>query len=339
MERLIDDESSKMLKEDFQREMQNVVDVQVYTAKNSEYADFTVQLLTELSALSGKIHLQVEAPETGRTDPTVVIGKNLGYQVVFNGTPAGHEANTIIESIKMISRKQSGLSRSDEEALLRLDKPVNIQVFVTPGCPHCPTSAILATRIAVANPGKVSVEVVEAQENPELSGKFNVSSVPQQVLNGDPETITIGGQQNLPFVRQVIQAGSSNPEASLKEYEEIRAQGAKLSDHPSEPVNITDSNLAEALAKYPNLVVDFWAVWCGPCRLMGPIVDDLAKEYQGKVVFGKLNVDENQSTATEYRVDTIPTLIFYKDGKRVHSIIGVKQKPQMALELTQHFGV
>ena len=74
------------------------------------------------------------------------------------------------------------------------------------------------------------------------------------------------------------------------------------------------------------VVVDFWAPWCTPCRIVGPIIEELAKEYQGKMVVGKLNVDDNQNTAGQYNVMSIPTVMIFKDGKPVKSIIGAQGK-------------
>jgi len=90
---------------------------------------------------------------------------------------------------------------------------------------------------------------------------------------------------------------------------------------------ITDSNFQTEVAtsKTP-VVVDFWAPWCGPCRAVSPIVEELAKEFVGKIKVGKLNVDENQETAGQFGVMSIPTLLFFKDGKPVDSIVGVKSK-------------
>lgn len=90
---------------------------------------------------------------------------------------------------------------------------------------------------------------------------------------------------------------------------------------------ITDSNFQQEVAqsKMP-VLVDFWAPWCSPCRIIGPIVEELAKEFSGKVKVGKLNVDENQQTAGEFGVMSIPTLLFFKDGQPVDSIVGVQSK-------------
>ena len=73
-------------------------------------------------------------------------------------------------------------------------------------------------------------------------------------------------------------------------------------------------------------MVDFWAPWCAPCRIVGPIVDELAKEYEGKLKVGKVNVDENPNSSGEYSVMSIPTIIFFKDGKPVKTMIGAQGK-------------
>ena len=78
-----------------------------------------------------------------------------------------------------------------------------------------------------------------------------------------------------------------------------------------------------ALAEGKLMMVDFWAVWCGPCRMLAPMVDDLAEKYAGKVVVGKVNVDEEQELAIRYGVMSIPTVIFFKDGKEIDRKVGV----------------
>ena len=96
---------------------------------------------------------------------------------------------------------------------------------------------------------------------------------------------------------------------------------------------ITDQNFAEVLATGAPLVVDFWAPWCGPCRMMHPVVDELAEQYEGKVVVGKLNVDENDETCAEYRIMSIPSIVFFKNGKEVDRVVGACPKA----ELQKHF--
>lgn len=90
----------------------------------------------------------------------------------------------------------------------------------------------------------------------------------------------------------------------------------------------TDSNFDEQVLKNKGAVmVDFWATWCGPCQLAGPVVDELADEYKGKVTIGKLDVDANQETAAKYGVMSIPTVILFKDGQEVGRKVGFAGKP------------
>ncbi len=97
----------------------------------------------------------------------------------------------------------------------------------------------------------------------------------------------------------------------------------------SKPVVATRSNFDEILKKNKYVVVDFWAEWCMPCRMIAPIVEELAKEYAGKVVFAKLNTDENQQIAVRYGISAIPTLIFFRNGKPVDQIVGAMPKSEI----------
>ena len=86
---------------------------------------------------------------------------------------------------------------------------------------------------------------------------------------------------------------------------------------------ITQASITEFL-KNKVAVLDFWATWCGPCRMMSPIVEGLAEKYQGKVAFGAVNVDEEEALAISYSISAIPTLLFFKDGKQVNKTMGVR---------------
>ena len=93
------------------------------------------------------------------------------------------------------------------------------------------------------------------------------------------------------------------------------------------PVIVTDRNFAEEVERSPlPVLLDFWAPWCGPCRIIAPIIDQLAKELGGKARVGKLNIDENQMTAARFRVQSIPTLLILKDGQEVDRIVGAQSK-------------
>ena len=96
----------------------------------------------------------------------------------------------------------------------------------------------------------------------------------------------------------------------------------------------TDQNFEQEVLKSEKpVLVDFWAAWCGPCQMMGPIIDKLAEEMKDKVKIGKLNVDENRETASDYSVMSIPTLIIFKGGKVVKQLVGVQAKESLKEEL------
>lgn len=103
----------------------------------------------------------------------------------------------------------------------------------------------------------------------------------------------------------------------------------------TEPLILTDSNFKVEVAKYPIMLVDFWAPWCGPCRMVSPIVEQLAREYSGKVAFGKVNVDENQMISASFGIQSIPTMMIFKNGKAVDVIIGALPKVQIEMKIKQ----
>lgn len=100
------------------------------------------------------------------------------------------------------------------------------------------------------------------------------------------------------------------------------------------PVEITDQNFeTEVIKSDKPVLIDFWAVWCGPCKLIAPIVEELANEYDGKVKIGKLDVDSNQQTSIKYGVRSIPTLLLFKDGNLKDTIIGAVPKSKIVEKL------
>jgi len=94
----------------------------------------------------------------------------------------------------------------------------------------------------------------------------------------------------------------------------------------------------EVLQSSGLVMVDFWAVWCGPCRMIAPTIEELAKEYTGKLKVGKLNTDENSEIASRYKIMGIPTVMFFKDGQKVDQIVGAVPKPQLKAKIDSLLG-
>lgn len=105
---------------------------------------------------------------------------------------------------------------------------------------------------------------------------------------------------------------------------------------PDKPVIVTDDTIESMASAYPLFILDCWAEWCGPCRMIGPIIEQLAAEMKGRAVFGKLNVDQNMQTANKYRISAIPTLMIFKDGKLIDKLVGAYPKPALEAKLQKY---
>jgi thioredoxin 1 len=103
-----------------------------------------------------------------------------------------------------------------------------------------------------------------------------------------------------------------------------------------EPLSLEDTTFFQTINKFPIMLVDFWAPWCGPCRMMSPIIDQIGKDYLGKLVIGKINVDENPLIARQFSISSIPTLMLFKRGKEVNKIIGSVSKNKIDEMVKMH---
>ncbi len=133
---------------------------------------------------------------------------------------------------------------------------------------------------------------------------------------------------------------SNNEEDLIKErmLKKLLSQNAQPAVS-NKPVTVTDLDFNQFVASHENVVIDCWAEWCQPCRLISPIVEELAEKYAGKIWFGKLNVDENQSTAMEYSIMGIPTLLIFKNGSLVDQIVGAMPKRIIEAKLLSALGI
>jgi len=129
---------------------------------------------------------------------------------------------------------------------------------------------------------------------------------------------------------------------ALDELEEIRSRRMRelvnqmSTANIDKPIVVSDRNFDQTVKTYPLVVVDCWAAWCAPCRAIAPVVEQLAKDYSGKVVFGKLNVDENPETAQRFDIMAIPTMLVMKKGKEVDRIVGALPKSQLESRIRTH---
>lgn len=124
-------------------------------------------------------------------------------------------------------------------------------------------------------------------------------------------------------------------EKRMKKLQQIMNEKELLKNN-KDPLNLDDSNFSQTINKFPLLLVDFWAPWCGPCRMMSPLIDQIGKDYVGKLVVGKVNVDENPTVSRQFGISSIPTLILFKRGQAVNKIIGSVSKNKIDEMVRMH---
>jgi len=191
---ILSEEDRNILSNYFQKEMIGNVKILFFTQSiNCDYCPDTEKILKEISEISDKIKLEIKNFITDKEDaqkynvdkvPAIVFLKEDGEDtgIRFYGIPSGYEFTSLIETVLMVSKKESNLKEEFKEKIRKIDKKVEIKVFVTPSCPYCPRMAVLANKVAIENEN-ITSNIIEVIEFPELGEKYSVFGVPKVVIN------------------------------------------------------------------------------------------------------------------------------------------------------------
>ncbi len=217
---IIDSKTKERLKVKFEKELIAPVDVKVFTRnivlrnEDPQYTRFAKELVQEFAEVSSKIKAEFYSLEDTLAtklnlslSPTVLVGRDNGFNIEYWGAPAGQESATFIETIIMVSTKTTGLSKNLQEKLKEIENNVLLETFITLNCPYCPQAVLLANKMAIESNGKVISRCIEAQENIERASRFGVSSVPQQVINEDINSVMVGVQPEEKLVEYLLKYG------------------------------------------------------------------------------------------------------------------------------------
>ena len=202
MEKLLNEQIVGQVKEVFDG-LKEPVQLMIFGSEQCDYCTETRPLVEEVAETHASIStayydLEKDADMAARFNvdkaPVIVIAAKNGDEVVnygiqYSGIPSGHEFSTLINDIILVSGRDSGLDEETRAYLKALDKPLHMQVFVTPTCPYCPRAVLVAHQMAMENPAMIRAEGVEATEFPDLANKYNVSGVPQTTINAGRGTV------------------------------------------------------------------------------------------------------------------------------------------------------
>ncbi len=236
-----------------------------------------------------------------------------------------------------------------------------VLVFWQRACPPCDQLNPALERLARAYAGRALIVKINAEEEPNVAARYNVQALPGFVFvskgrevasaaGAAPESslaawldhLTGRGPQpplpsgpSVPLIAEPAHAGqAARAEAAGRTYGQPRpgsgAAGTATGPAGSVPIVLNDANFDQTIqsARVP-VLVDFWAVWCGPCRMVAPVVEELAADYAGRALVAKVNVDENPDISQRYGIMSIPTLMIFRNGKMVDRIVGALPGPML----------
>lgn len=196
--------------------------------------------------------------------------------------------------------------------------------------------------LAGRHAGKLLVARIDAHEEPGLVQRFGIRQIPAvAVVRGGEVVERLAGAVRPAdveaWVRHLVEGGPA-PAPVRPSPPPAPAPAQQTGSSGAHPMVLTDATFAQTLQSPLPVLVDFWAPWCGPCRMVAPTVERLAGEYAGRAIIGKMNVDENPMTPPQFGIRGIPTLLIFKGGKLVEQIVGAQPYDQIAPRLARHVG-
>ena len=221
--------------------------------------------------------------------------------------------------------------QSFEKWVLQSESPVAL-LFCTPKFAKCEQIQPLWQQLAKEYAGQLRVVQVTVDDNRQWARHYEVTHLPTTLwLRAGEEQQRAVGLPDLAELRERAEALLANRKPRLPKKE----KSARMSS-ANGPVKLTDTTFADALKDERPVLVDFWAPWCGPCRMIAPALDKMAREMGDRALITKLNIDENQRTAQQFRVMSIPTLLIFKGGRVVDTIVGAQPGPVIQRKLMAH---
>jgi thioredoxin len=187
--------------------------------------------------------------------------------------------------------------------------------------------------------GKALIAKIDTQDESELMSRFSIGSVPSFAFVDHGNVIERTDVDDPAYVDAWLghlsngSARPSRPAATSTRTSASAGQNPGPQSSGGKPVILTDATFGSAINSPRPTLVDFWAEWCGPCRMVAPSVETLAKEFDGKATVAKLNVDQNRMTAGQYGIQSIPSLLIFKDGQVVDQIVGAQPLPVIRQKL------
>ncbi len=221
-------------------------------------------------------------------------------------------------------RFDTPLTTNDQSFDRVLNTGLPVALLVWDGTPLDSSLDETLRQVAKEDAGRVLVARLNSRENPQTAGRFHVSGAPVVITLRDGQEVTRASGVTSGTLREhVAHLLGRGPRPASDPAQTARPAAHAHTKAPSHPVAVSDATFQrEVVASDLPVLVDLWAPWCGPCRMIAPIVESIAHDYAGRLKVAKLNVDENPGTASAYQVQGIPTLLIFRGGRIVDRIVG-----------------